>query len=283
MLHYTSLQADVFNVLVAFLKRFELVYYAGWRPTMPLEDQLLLTLMKLVLNLRDIDLGHRFCVSRATIANVFYTIIHALHETLFVQILNESMPSQLKCKGSMPKAFEEFSSARASMDAVEITQDIPTDLNAQSVSYSNYKSRHTVKAITCVAPNGAIIYASKLYPGSTSDVAIVKHSEVLKCFNPGDLILADKGFTIHDQLPTGVCLNIPPFLSQKAKFTKQEAQLCYKIAKARIHVERANERIKNYNILDHIPGNYRTLSTKIFQVCCCLVNFQAPLLREIES
>ncbi|KAH3836926.1 hypothetical protein DPMN_110302 [Dreissena polymorpha] len=33
------------------------------------------------------------------------------------------IPSQLKCKGSMPKSFEDFSSARIAMDATEIVQD----------------------------------------------------------------------------------------------------------------------------------------------------------------
>ena len=74
---------------------------------------------------------------------------------------------------------------------------------------------NTLKAVTCVAPNGAITYCSPLYPGSTSDVAIVRHSKVLEKFKPGALILADKGFTIHNQLPQGVCLNIPAFLSSK--------------------------------------------------------------------
>ena len=82
----------------------------------------------------------------------------------------------------MPKAFDEFCSARASIDAIEITQDIPRDLDAQSLAYSSYKSRHTVKAVTAVAPNGALTYCSQLYPGSTSDVALVRHCEVLEKF-----------------------------------------------------------------------------------------------------
>ena len=146
------------------------------------------------------------------------------------------------------------------------------------MAYSSYKSQHTVKAVNCVAPNGAITYCSPLYPGSTT----VRHSKLLKKFKPGDLILADKGFTIHDQLPQGVCLNIPAFLSSKGQFTQKEAELCYKIARARIHVEQANERIKNFEILRHIPATYRPLSTKIFQLCSSLVNLQAPLLREIS-
>lgn len=94
------------------------------------------------------------------------------------------------------------------MDAIETTQDIPGHLDTQAMAYSSYKSRHTVKAVTCVAPNGAVTYCSPLYPGSTSDVAIVRHSKVLEKFKPGDLILADKGFTIHDQLPQGVCRTV---------------------------------------------------------------------------
>jgi hypothetical protein len=164
----------------------------------------------------------------------------------------------------MPKSFEDFASARVVMDATEVTQDVPSDLDKQCLSYSSYKSRHTVKALTCVAPNATLVYVSELYPGSTSDNAIVEHSGILNQLAPGDLILADKGFTIHQNLPAGVC-------SQKSHFTKKEAEICFKIARSRIHVERANERIKNFEILNHIPSHYRSLSSKIFQVCCCLV------------
>ena len=38
----------------------------------------------------------------------------------------------------------------------------------------------------------------------------------------GDLILADKGLLIHDMVPTGVSVNIPPFL-QHGRFTECEA------------------------------------------------------------
>ena len=202
----------------------------------------------------------------------------ALHEIFVVGVLEQGMPSQRKCKGSLPQSFQEFGSARASIDALEIQQDIPQDLNYQAMSYSNYKSRHTVKAVTAVAPNGTLTYATKLYPGSISDVAIVEHCGIVSQFEAGDLILADKGFTIHDQLPSGVHVNVPPFLSAKSKFTEEEAKLCYKIARARIHVERANERIKNYNILGHISCKYRCIATKKFRVFCAMINFQAPLI-----
>ena len=102
-------------------------------------------------------------------------------------------------------------------------------------------------------------------------------------FQAGDLLLADKGFTIYDQVPLGVNLNIPPFLSGKSQFTPEEAKLCQKIACARIHVERANERIKNFEILRHISAKYRPVSSKLFQVCCALTNIQDPLIKEIAD
>ncbi len=285
MLLYTSFPYDIFVVLCHTLERVQpLRYYAGWRvSSLSLEDQLLLTLMKLRLNFRDKDLAFRFKISHTTVSNILHTFVCALHEILFDGVMAVGIPSQLKCKGSMPKSFDEFVSARVAMDATEVTQDIPSDLNKQAWAYSNYKSRHTVKALTCVAPNGAIVYCSELYPGSTSDVNIVKHSRILSQFQPGDLILADKGFTIFDQLPAGVSLNIPPFLTNKSHFTKEEAEACRKIARSRIHVERANERIKNYDILKHISAKYRGISTKIFQLCNSFVNLQAPLLKEIAD
>eukprot|EP00105_Crassostrea_gigas_P011166 XP_011426720.1 PREDICTED: uncharacterized protein LOC105327795 [Crassostrea gigas] len=286
MLLYTSFPTEVFNVLVNVLERMRpFNYFSGWTVQgFSTSDQLLMTLMKLRLNLRDLDLAERFNTSKSTVSNIFNTYVAALHEILFEGVMKTvGIPSQLKCKGSMPKSFEEFSSARIAMDATEITQDVPSNMNSQSLSYSNYKSRHTAKAVTCVAPNGALVYCSELYPGSTSDAAIVDHCGVLDMLKPGDMILADKGFNIFDKLPSGVTLNIPPFLSSKSHFTKEEAQLCYKIGRSRIHVERANERIKNYCILDHIPSQYRHLSTKIFQLCVALVNLQSPLLKEIAD
>ena len=54
---------------------------------MSLENQLLLTLMKLRLGAKDLDLADRFNVARATISNIFHTFLHALHELLCVKIV----------------------------------------------------------------------------------------------------------------------------------------------------------------------------------------------------
>lgn len=182
MLLYTSFPTDVFNIIVQILKRMApFNYYAGWEVTgFSIEDQLLICLMKLRLNFRDLDLAVRFGTSRATISNIVNTFISVLHEIVFDGVLKAiGIPSQLKCKGFLPKSFKDFTSARIAMDATEVTQDVPSNMNKQSLTYSNYKSRHNVKAVTCVAPNGALVFTYDLYPGSTSEAAIVEHCGIL--------------------------------------------------------------------------------------------------------
>lgn len=65
------------------------------------------------------------------------------------------------------------------------------------------------------------------------------------------MVLADKGFTIHspDRVPAGIHLNIPSLKKNDGKYTPAVVEMCRKIAKSRIHVERVNERIKNFEIL----------------------------------
>ena len=86
---------------------------------------------------------------------------------------------------------------------------------------TTHTSRHTVKTVTCVAPNGALVCSSNVYLGSVSDVAIVEHFRFLEHFKSGDLVLADKGSMLYDKLPTGVSVNIPFFLAGQRHFTKQ--------------------------------------------------------------
>lgn len=99
MLLYTSFTYDIFQIIVATLQSFvPLNYYSGWNvKNVSLEDQVLITLMKLRLNLRDLDLADRFSTIRATISNIVNTIICALHEIFYKGIMvRVGMHSQLK-------------------------------------------------------------------------------------------------------------------------------------------------------------------------------------------
>lgn len=82
-------------------------------------------------------------------------------------------------------------------------------------------------------------------------------------------------------MPKNVTLNLPAFLAGKKQFSKEEAIFSRKIARARIHVERAIQRIRNHRILECITAPYRPYMDKLIQVCAALVNFQTPLISGI--
>jgi hypothetical protein len=282
---YTGLpNFATFQALANLMSRFQLTYYSDWTPSkISRDDQLLMTLMKLRMNMAYLDLAVRFNCSASTVCNITVTFICALHEIL-CKIMFERVPSLIKNQGCMPNSFASFTNCRMIIDCTEVYIEKPGQIGVQNVTYSNYKKRNTLKCLVGVAPNGAVTFVSSLYCGSASDKAITQDCGVLSHLQSGDLILADKGFVIFDILPEGVSLNIPPFLNDPSgQFTKEQALATRTIARARIHVERAIERIKGYHILDLLPQQYRPLASKIFQVCAALTNLQSRIIRNVDG
>lgn len=216
-----------------------------------IKDQILITFLKLRLNLVNKDLAIRFNTSESTVYNIILTCIILLQEILFNKLM-ETMPSQTKNILCLPNCYVSFQNCRMTIDCTEVACDIPHHLNYQRATFSSYKHKNTLKGLIGLAPNGVITFVSKLYPGSTSDKKIVSHCGILSLLESCDLILADKGFLISDILPDGVSLNIPPFLTS-SQFTPSEVEKTKSIARARIHVERAISRLKGLKILSHIP------------------------------
>ena len=129
-------------------------------------------------------------------------------------------------------------------------------------------------------PNGCVSFVSDAYEGSISDPEIFKRSKIVNLLQPGDVVLADRGFTVHDLVEAKQAhLNIPPFLNGRDRLTAQEEMLTKKIAKQRIYVEHVIGRIKNFRLLSTVlPLNMRTIMSQIVFVCACLVNFQTPIV-----
>jgi len=192
---YTGLNASAISGLVETLSTMNLKYYYDWAVTsVSLEDQLLLTLIKLRLNTPILDLSIRFDISETTVTNIFKTMLFALHQLLFVACMPR-VPSRLKCQSALPDCFKLFPNCTQVWDCTEIEIEIPQkDLNAQRMTYSSYKSRNTFKDLVSIAPNGTVVFCSNLYSGNTSDKEIVVQSGILQTCSPGDMIMADKGF-----------------------------------------------------------------------------------------
>ena len=272
---------EVFNIVMEYAANFKesICYYAGWKvESISFEDQIFITLMKLRQNYTNLHLAQLFSCSVATISNIVITLIHVLHGLLFDDLMT-TIPSRDKNKLCSPSSFSTYSSCRIVIDCTDIEVATPSLMSQQNATYSSYRGMNSFKVLTGVAPNGVLTFVSRLYPGSISDKEIVQQSGILKHFVPGDLILADKGFLIQDVVPKGVSVNIPPFL-EHGKFTESEAKVTKSIARCRIHVERANARLKDFKILSFVPPYLRCYMDKVFQLCAALVNLQFPLIKE---
>ncbi|XP_002738809.1 uncharacterized protein LOC100367476 [Saccoglossus kowalevskii] len=243
-------------------------------------NELFLTLVRLRLGLLHSDLAYRFGISKGKVSSTVITWV----QCMFLQFctLKDSMfPSRDILKKSLPKCFKKYKNVRSIIDCTEIFVQTATNFQQQGNLYSTYKSHPTFKVgIVGIAPNGAVTYLSDLFEGAASDRNIVIESGFLDKLEPGDLILADRGFTIRDVLfDKKADLNIPPFLHGRDRFTVQEEAETKQIAKVRIHVERAIERLKKYRLFQKtIPLSLAPVVSQMFFVVGCLVNFQEPLV-----
>ena len=173
-----------------------------------------------------------------------------------------------KVRQHLPKCFKKYKNIRCIIDCTEVHVQSPSNFEAQGNQYSSYKGHTTYKFLVAIAPNGAILFVSDAYEGSISDKEKVRVSGFLDFLNPGDVVMADRGFLIKELLnERHVKLIIPPFWRSRHRFTPQEEALTKDIAKHRIHVERSMERMKK---ISNSSGSCTTKASACFlTVCFC--------------
>ena len=243
-------------------------------------NQLLLVLMKLRLNLRNKDLAVRFCVGESTVSRYIITWVCFLYQHM-KEIM--WMPDSEQVFATLPPSFrDKYPSTFAIIDGSELFLQTPSDLFMQSSTWSSYKHHNTAKFLIGCTPNGCICFISPLYVGSISDVELTRVSGLIDQLKGRDgiSIMADRGFTIKDQLSSiGVKLNIPPFMEGRTHLPANEVKKGRQIASLRIHVERAIGRVKQFGIL---KGTFSLsmirLLNQIVCVCAWLTNFHPVLL-----
>ena len=100
-----------------------------------------------------------------------------------------------------------------------------------------------------------MLYVSNCWGGRASD-KITMESGLPDKLNAGQDVMADRGFDISVHLETvGMELHIPSFLGTKRmQLRAEEVTATRRIAEARIHIERAIERIKEFQLLQG-PGD----------------------------
>lgn len=73
-------------------------------------------------------------------------------------------------------------------------------LKTRAQTYSGYKSHNMANVFVAIAPSGSIMFISHSFGGRASDNFITKSCGFLIVLRPGDEVMADRGFTIGEDL-----------------------------------------------------------------------------------
>ena len=246
----------------------------------PLKEQLFITLARLRRGMDEELLADLTLTSQSTISRLLATWINFLYLRLGSL---PTWPSSEQVSHCLPDAFRTcYPDTFLIIDCFELRCEVPSSLPLQSQLYSTYKSHTTFKGLIGIIPSGAIAFVSELFTGSISDRELFEQSGLLKLLESiprGRSLMADRGFDVEDLLaPLGIKLNVP---ARKSGLQLTEAGVLrtQRIARVRIHVERAINRAKNFTIFDKvIPLSLAGSINQMWTVCCLLTNFQPPLL-----
>lgn len=255
-------------------------------------QRMIMVLMKLRLNVPHQDLAYRFGVSQSTVSRTFALWLFIMDVRLS-PLIRWSETEELW--RTMPQCFKFSFGTKTTViiDCFEMFCVKPTNLLARAQTFSSYKYHSTVKVLIGITPQGCISFVSEAWGGRTSDKHLTENCGLLDKLLPGDLVIADRGFTIHD----GVALKhaqlaIPAFTKGKEQQDPIDVEKTRGIAHVRIHVERVIGLLRRkYTILENtltvdlLAGNPHgnpevqvPMIDRIIRVCSGLVNLCGPIV-----
>ena len=148
-------------------------------------------------------------VGESTIQRIFVGWIVFL-ETIFTCINLKPEAGFLLKK--MPDIFVKTGHGLTDMiiDCTEFKFQHVSNLDLNSLMFSNYKNTITGKALIGIAPHGMGLFFSDISPGSISDNCITEKSGVVQWIQPEHELMVDRGFAIQDLCALkGIYLNRP--------------------------------------------------------------------------
>lgn len=274
-MNFAGINRDTLNT---FMRCSENVAGACGANIVDLRRNIILVLCKLKLNISFTCLAVLFNIgSNYKCSDIFYETVSLLACAVKPAIY---WPTKEEILRNMPKCFKHFKDTRVVLDCTEIKLQKFKCLKSRVMSYSHYKGCHTAKFLIGITPSGLISYVSPAYGGRATDKNIFSQENLILKLDPHDAVMVDKGVIIKKECEEFfVKVHQPPFLRKKKQLSKLEAQLTAEIARARVHVERAIQRIKIFKIF-HEQFNYNMVPyiDDIMTVIAGSVNLSAPIL-----
>ncbi|XP_023217989.1 uncharacterized protein LOC111620308 [Centruroides sculpturatus] len=240
-------------------------------------DKVLLTLCKLKLNITFICIALLFKIPESTCRRYFKETLIVLEAVLKSAIY---WPSKREVLQNLPLSFSNYTNVQIILDCTEFAVEKTKCLRCRICTYSHYKGDNTIKVLIGVSPAGLITFVSKAFGGRASDKAIIEQSGVLNKQEPFvDAVMVDKGFHIDEACAERNIHLIRPFLQRQTQFTHEQALETSQIASAWVHVERAIQRLKNFQILStKLSWTMLGLIDSILCITTGIVNLSSPIL-----
>lgn len=251
-------------------------------------QEFVLVLIRLRLNVFMQDLAYRFDISRRTVNRIFNAWMIIMDGRLSPLIY---WPDRESLHSTMPQCFQYSFGKRTTViiDCYEVFINKPSNYLARAQTFSNYKHHNTIKVLIGITPQGTISFVSQAWGGRTSDKFLTENCALLQKLVPGDMVMADRGFTISESVGLRQArLVIPAFTKGKAQLSPYDVEKTRGIAAVRIHVERVIGLLRRkYTILQGIlPIDLLQKSGKeqvpvidrIIRVCSALVNLCPPIV-----
>lgn len=219
---------------------------------LPLKTQLLIVLIKLRLNLDNIDLAYRFGVPKSFIVKYWNAWIPVMHLRLS-EI--PTWPSPEICDKYRPTVFKEggYDIVDGILHRFEIT-----------VADSRTDQMETKKGLMALAPNGFFMFASDLVPSTLTDQEVVLGTRILDKFTEGRGVMVDPDFLLEEECEKkNLRLMYLPSPNDGNLYT---------------HIDNVTSKINYFRIIcdTYDSSSFEESSDElnsVWHICCALLNF----------
>lgn len=156
-----------------------LVLFTFLSPHLPVKKsfdkfkQLILTLMRLRLNVSTSFLSYAFNISVATASRIVTDVIDVMFIRMKPLII---WPEREHLQKTMPMQFRKHFGKKCAViiDCFEVFIERPSNLIAREETWSSYKHHNTVKFLIGSTPQGTVSYISNAWGGRVSDKYITE-------------------------------------------------------------------------------------------------------------
>ncbi|XP_034555423.1 uncharacterized protein si:cabz01071907.1 [Notolabrus celidotus] len=240
------------------------------QPELPLIDELFMFLCRVAAGIQERTLSSIFDVSVSSVRHIIvswtrylYLILGSLPVWMTREQVQATMPERLKLC---------YPQLRVIIERTEIHCETASSLSLHSQTVSNCTNPASFKGLIGIAPCGVITFVSRLFTDSISDEEVTERSQIKQLLEPGDAVIADRGFLTERMMSElGATLESPPLSVEDSHKTRA-------LNHVSVLGERTIRRVKEHHIWDGpVPLSVVDSVDQLWVVCCLMSNYQGAL------